>query len=165
VRGTPVTDWDQGFTVPMMSSELAMEIISTKQTIAFNPTGLDELKDKYPVFEIFYEAGLRSFLGSPLVVNDQVIGIITLISAEIGAYTNHEAALLQRISNQIAGSIASESLFKLERERTKQLEALIAVSAIMSQPLNFEAKCRAIVEKLVDTTDVSFLYLRRAKRD
>ena len=163
VRGTAVSNWAEGYSLPMVGSGFASEVIGKNKTIAFNPTGLDEIMAKYPNLSDFHRAGLRSFLGSPLVTNGEAVGTIFLSSETAGAYTEHEINLLHRIANQVAGSIASATLLKAERDRTNQLEALYAVAAIMAQPLEFEAKCQGIVDTLVQITDVNKVILRRAK--
>ena len=59
-----------------------------------------------------------------MVTTNQVIGYIFLGSETVGAYTESDANLLQRIANQVAGSIANGILLEAERGRVRQLEVL-----------------------------------------
>ncbi|MCH7870867.1 MAG: GAF domain-containing protein [Planctomycetes bacterium] len=152
-RGTAVSNWAQGYAFPMRGNEFSSEIKANKRALAFNPTDRKELEERNPNLLELHRAGLRSFLGSPLMTNGQVIGSIFLGSATAGAYTDQDADLLQRIGNQVAGSIASGILLNEERDRVSQLEALYEVAAIIAQPMSFEATAQAIVETLVRIAD------------
>ena len=161
VWGTAVTDWAEGDALPAQRSQFASAVIA-KNGALITPMGTENLGDEYPSLLKFYRAGLRSILGCTLVSNDQVVGTIFLSSTTVDAYAGHEADLLQRISNQIAGSIASGMLLREERNRSSQLEALYEIAAITSQELSFEAKCQAVVDTLVRITKVHKAVIRRA---
>jgi GAF domain-containing protein len=160
VWGTPVADWAEGDLLPAERSGFATAVMAERNPLV-TPKGTNQLGEEYPSLLKFSQAGLRCIVGCALVSNDQIVGTIFLSSSFSGAYTDHESGLLQRISNQIAGSIASARLLTTEQERTNQLEALYRVSAMMSQQLSFEAKCEVIVDALVDISHVDKVVLRR----
>lgn len=161
VWGTAVTEWAKGDIFPEERPGFASAVVKINGPL-ITPTGADELGDEYPSLSKFRQAGLRSLLGCTLVSNDQLVGTIFLSSATEGAYTDREAGLLQRISNQIAGSIASATLLRSERDRNDELDALFNVSEIMIQPAEIEVKAQKTTEILANLLEADQVLIRRA---
>jgi len=130
--------------------------------LILNPNDAEDLQETYPTLVDFYRAGLRSYLGCRLITNDRVIGTLQLSSSMAGVYGHYESQLLERIANQVAGSIASAITLRAERDPVSQLEALYEVAAINARPMDFEAKAQGIVDRLVQIADADLAVLRRA---
>jgi signal transduction histidine kinase len=109
----------------------------------------------------FGASGLISRIATPLIANDKVIGTLHLASSETEVYGELELARLEIVGNQIAGAIASEILVQEERDRTRQLESLYSVAAVIAQPLSFEVKAQKIVDTLASIADADHVALRR----
>jgi GAF domain-containing protein/two-component sensor histidine kinase len=91
---------------------------------------------------------IRGWVGAPLLVDDQVIGLLTADSSQVGAYTEEDAQLVFALASQAAQALnnarlyeqvqrAREELEARVRERTAELEAekerLQAIHAITLQ--------------------------------
>lgn len=92
---------------------------------------------------------IRSWLGVPLVVEDRVIGILTLDRDEPGMFSPVDVQLVTVFADQAAIAIENARLFEEElryaerlarevRERTSELEALYAMSAVTGSALDLE---------------------------
>ena len=160
VWGTEVTDWAKGDMLPAERPGFASAVVEINGPL-ITPTETNELGDEHPSLLKFRQAGLRCILGCTLVSNDRLVGTIYLSSKTGLAYTDHDCDLLQGIANQIAGSIASATLLRVERERNDDLEALFAISEIMTQPWRFEVKAQETVDILVKVLDADQVSIRR----
>jgi PAS domain S-box-containing protein len=65
-----------------------------------------------------------SWLGVPLIANDEVIGIISLDKAEAAAYDEHDVQRLQIFASQVAITIENTRLLQQARRRQAELQAL-----------------------------------------
>ncbi len=92
---------------------------------------------------------IRSWLGTPLVVENRVIGILTLDRNQPGLFSPDDVSLAMVFANQAAIAIENARLFEEEqqyaerlarevRERTAELEALYAMSDVTGSALDLE---------------------------
>ncbi len=113
---------------------LPQEAVSALPTAA-NPTGAP-----HP----------RSWLGVPLLVGSDTVGVITIQSQQANRYDEHDRDLLQHVGNVVAVAIENARLSQQQQElstalsnqvaaRTQELAALSAIAAqmVVQQPLPF----------------------------
>ena len=67
---------------------------------------------------------IRGWMGVPLIVRGEVIGVITLDSFTVGAYNEMDAVLAETFANQAAIAIENARLFDAEGKRAAELEAI-----------------------------------------
>jgi PAS domain S-box-containing protein len=91
---------------------------------------------KYPV---------RSFLGVPLVVGQQLIGTLELASFAADAFQPQDRDLLALISGQVAVAIHNALLYRQEQRRTAELNGL----AQLAQAFSSVRDTRGLFERLV----------------
>lgn len=82
-------------------------------------------------------AGLRSRILVPLRVSGELVGSLALQSCRVGAYGPREQALLERLSNQIAPTVANAMLYQQQQQTEETLR-------------ESEARFRALVENTSD---------------
>jgi signal transduction histidine kinase len=83
---------------------------------------LDDVKGKPPLSRAFQELGIQlqasvfshshSYIGIPLIVRDQVTGLLSLTHNEPGYYTQTHARLAQAVTNQVAVAIENARLYE-----------------------------------------------------
>jgi GAF domain-containing protein len=79
------------------------------------PDILDDAEYGYPGPRPF-----RSMLGSPVMVEDDLIGVVVVVREEPSPFTDDQIALLQTFANQAAIAIANARLIEaVERQRTE----------------------------------------------
>ncbi len=135
------------------------------------PLAIEDVVQDYPHFgneSDTYESGhIRSWLGVPLMVKDEVIGMISVDRAEVQPYTAEEAELAVAFANQAAVAIENARLYegaqqelaerrKVEealRRRAEELAALQATVLEITAPHNLPTLLQAIVERAAQLLD------------
>ncbi len=95
-----------------------LEVVETGGTLI-----LDDAPKVYAEFkrEPHAQAGIRSWLGVPLVFGDQLIGMVALDKKEPGFYTPEHARLAQAFAAQAAIALKNAQLFAQEEQRAQEL--------------------------------------------
>lgn len=86
-------------------------ICRTRNAMLFHPKDDLQVAREFPGLQPAFASGQRSFVGSPLISGNGVIGALFLASTQPNAYTNRDLALTQRVASEIAGAIANSNLY------------------------------------------------------
>jgi len=130
------------------------------------PITTEELKEKLAIEkreDLDSFADIKSTVLSPLLFNDQLIGIISLgeekTKTEFSKFSKGELELLHILSNQIAIVISNNQLFtkfvKLDnelRDKASELTALFGMSEIISSGLGIERLKEAVMDVFFEFT-------------
>jgi serine phosphatase RsbU (regulator of sigma subunit) len=114
------------------------------------------------------EAGIEAVIAVPLLVRDEVIGLLCVFPPRSRVPTENEAALLAALAAQLAVAVQNAQLHEQakrlgeERERaleaekaaSKQVRALYEISRSFAQSLSLEATLQAVASTVVDVLDV-----------
>jgi diguanylate cyclase (GGDEF)-like protein/PAS domain S-box-containing protein len=119
VFGSNVSGRNPGDSFPLQGSvNEALE--RTRTGMLLHLTNVDEIKGQYSHLISTFQAGIRSFIGAPLIARDKVIGVLHFRSKKPDAYKEQDLRLAERIGAQIAGAIANAQLYasikKMEQE-------------------------------------------------
>jgi serine phosphatase RsbU (regulator of sigma subunit) len=120
------------------------------------------------------EAGIDAALAVPLMVRDEVIGLLAVYPQRGRRPTENEAALLAALAGQLAVAVQNaqlheqtaelstqrETALASEREAAKRLRALYEISRSFAQSLSLETTLEALAETAVDVLDVDAAVLR-----
>ena len=120
------------------------------------------------------EAGIDAAFAAPLVVRDDVIGLIALYPARGRRATEPESALLAALAGQLAVAVQNAQLHERatelgrqredalasEREAAKRLRALYEISASFAESLSLEATLDALASTAVDVLGVDAAVIR-----
>lgn len=68
----------------------------------------------------------RSEMALPLMVHDQVIGVLDVQSTEAGAFTEDDVAILQTLADQVALAIENARLLDESRDRIREIDSLLS---------------------------------------
>jgi PAS domain S-box-containing protein len=104
---------------------------------------------------------LRCWMGVPLVVKDQVVGMLTLDHRETCHYTPTEAELALAFANQAAVAIENARLYQETERRAKENEALFTVQQAITSRLEIDEVLQMIADeaKRLTDADISAVYL------
>ncbi len=105
---------------------LTGQVFSSGQTIHVVDAQL-EPNLAYP--DIAATEGLRTYLGVPLLIRDQVIGVLSLCKRQVFPFSEAEVELLSSFAHQASIAIERAHLFKAIFREKKELEAIIQNSA------------------------------------
>ena len=105
---------------------------------------------------------IRSWLGVPLVIQDQVIGMLTVDSVQPDYFTSDHARLVTAFAGQMAVAIENSRLYAEAQQRVAELEALRRTSLKFTSSLDPADVLDSIAESaldLVGATDcIIYLY-------
>lgn len=120
---------------------------------------VEQAMHRYPEFTLAArQAGIRSFLASPLLVRGEGIGALNLYSAEEHGFEALDEAVVVLFAAQAAVAVANSRLYQSARTLSAQLEAAMASRAVIEQ-----AKGVIMAVKSVDE-GVAFDLLRRTSQ-
>jgi two-component system cell cycle sensor histidine kinase/response regulator CckA len=106
------------------------------------------------------QIGVRSMMMIPLISKDQVIGVLHFRSLQPNIYSDRDLRLAERVSTQIAGTIANAQLFA---ER-KQAEEALRESEEAAKRLAQENAIMAEIGRIISSTlDIEEVYERFAE--
>ena len=91
---------------------------------------------------------IRSYLGAPIMLEDEVIGFLNLDSGTPGFFTQAQAERLEAFAAQAAIAIQNARLFTAEREQHIFVEALRDTAAAINSTLEFNEVLDRILTNL-----------------
>jgi GAF domain-containing protein len=133
------------------------EVVRTR-----SPLILDDAPTVYSEFkrEPHAQAGIRSWLGVPLLFGDRLMGMLALDRQEPGAYTQEHARLALAFAAQAAIAIENARLFQETETRAREMAALASVGQAMTT-LELDDVLDNIAEHALQTAqaEISSVYL------
>ncbi len=84
------------------------------------------------------ESGLRSYIGVPLIYQDQKFGTLCIFRREPHKASEHEKRLLSTLANQIASAVANASLFQQTTKALETTRALYEATAAFNAATSYE---------------------------
>jgi PAS domain S-box-containing protein len=132
------------------------EICATKSVYMIPDTSLDAQWNGY-----FGMSWIRSYLGAPLIYNDQVIGIINLSSDRENAFHQDTAKNLMAFAAPAAVAIRNARLYEDEKQHRKAAEILSAASVALAQTLDIQTVMETILDylQIVMPAGIAFVIL------
>jgi len=94
------------------------------------------------------QANIHSWLGTPLLIGNEPIGMIALDKHEPGFYTEEHARLAEAFAAQAAIAVANSQLFEAEREQRELAEALAQAAAAVTATLDLSEVLDRILEQV-----------------
>jgi PAS domain S-box-containing protein len=115
------------------------------------------LNDVPGVYETFGGTGrhIRSWLGVPLVIQDRVIGMMTLDSAQPDYFTSDHARLAGAFAGQVAVAVENSRLYAQAQQRVVELETLQRTSLKLTSSLDLSDVLDSIAESALDLVGAS----------
>lgn len=115
--------WDEaaeviGLQFPVPGDNPNTVVVETKQ-----PYILDDAPEVYEAFKKPPHDHIRSYLGVPLIIGDELIGMLSIDHSQPGFYDPSHARLVQAFASQVAIAIENARHFQAERRR-RQLAAM-----------------------------------------
>lgn len=107
---------------------------------------ITDVTDNPEWIKIPFSEHIRSYLGVPLRVRDQVIGFFSLDRTTVGGFRVSELEIAEIFAAQTSAAIENAYLFEAEEKRVSALEILRQVSLKLTASLEPEAVLEAILE-------------------
>jgi GAF domain-containing protein len=125
------------------------------------PVILDDAPSFYGEFhdEPHATAGIRSWLGVPLMIGDHLIGILTLDKREPGFYTQEHAQLASAFAAQAAVAIENARLYEETRRHVEELTVLHNIDVAMISSLDIDEVLSIIYEQISEALGIITFYV------
>ncbi len=107
---------------------------------------------KLEPYDLHTGSPVQSYLGLPLMVGDQLVGILEIGHATAGTLGQHDLDLLELVSVQAAYSIRNAILYAREQSRSTELGWL----ANLNQTLGPDANYKDLICRLIETISSLF---------
>ncbi|NJO04413.1 MAG: GAF domain-containing protein [Chloroflexaceae bacterium] len=91
---------------------------------------------------------VRGWMGVPMFVGENVIGVLTVNNTVVGKYTAEDAQLLQIFANHAAIAIENARLFTEQQQQRQLAESLRRVAHIVNTSLDRDTVLEKIMEQL-----------------
>ncbi|MHB1325349.1 MAG: ATP-binding protein [Thermoleophilia bacterium] len=85
------------------------------------------------------DAGFHSYVGAPLMVKKEILGVISLVAVEPHAFTIDDKHLLSMVGIRISMAMANANLFSQTIEFANQDQARSRIAATLASGFEFEA--------------------------
>ncbi len=123
---------------------------------------IQEIEDELGVVHFGDEEHVTSVLAVPLKLRDKIFGLLSAQSYKPDVYTQDDQRILEMLASHAAIALENARLFRAERERSAELEAVRQASLQLTSSLELEPVLQAILKhaiKLVHADDAHvFLY-------
>ncbi len=90
----------------------------------------------------------QSWLGVPIMVKDQALGLIALSDAHPHAFNESHLRLMQTLSSNVGVAIENARLFQEEQQRVAELAIINSVQAALAAELNIQGIYDAVGDKI-----------------
>ena len=90
-----------------------------------------------------------SMLSVPLVIRDEVIGVMNVQTVELREFERSEIDFLQTIANQVAGIIEKSNLQRDAERKLREVSALFEISNVLTSTLELDEVLGLVVDRLV----------------
>jgi GAF domain-containing protein/CheY-like chemotaxis protein/anti-sigma regulatory factor (Ser/Thr protein kinase) len=95
----------------------------------------------------------ESWLGVPIIVQDQVLGVVAVADGRPHAFGENHVRLLSTLSANIGVAIENARLYEAERQRNNELAILSSVGEAMSRTLDVRTVSRIVGDRVRDIFD------------
>jgi K+-sensing histidine kinase KdpD len=95
------------------------------------------------------EERFTSMLSVPLLIHEEMVGVMNVQSVAERAFDKDETRFLQTIANQVAGIIEKGRLQREAERKLREVSALFEVSNILTSTLDLDEVLSLIVDRLV----------------
>ncbi len=86
----------------------------------------------------------RSAIGAPIIIGDQLLGVLLLYYPEVGKFSEEQLDLIQAAANQMAVAIKNAELYHLTRDQKEELRVLLNNQRVET------SRSRSILEAIAD---------------
>jgi len=136
----PLADSAQGYTVVNEKALLRQDL---REEQSFTPDGGA------------LAAGLLSDISVPLVFKTRSLGVLTLSSRKLNAYSDHDLEILYQVAGQLAVAIENARLFGELERRLDEVQALFTVGQSLVMTLKLDKVLGLIVDAALKTIPVA----------
>ncbi len=130
------------FTLSLSSEDLVAEVARTGEL------QLVEQLTEQPAYLVSEQVDARTRLAIPLHARNRTIGVLDILSTQIGGFDENDRMVLQTLADQIAIAIRNAQLYAAEKNRRRLAESLEKTGRVLSSSLDLREMPARILEQL-----------------
>ncbi|MCB9135728.1 MAG: GAF domain-containing protein [Anaerolineales bacterium] len=158
--GHPHAEQLLGQRFSLLEDQLTQEIAQSRQALCLK----DALHD--PRFHQWGETSYtRGWIGVPLWSRGEMIGVLTVDSRQVGAFTIEETKLAEAFANQAAIALDNTHLLEAERRRRTEAETLQQVAIAITGTLELEGVLELILSQLQEVLPYDSAHISMVEND
>jgi GAF domain-containing protein/CheY-like chemotaxis protein len=139
---------------------LTRHVFKTRQPLLIN-TNYDERSAELGALDVSGEPNPKSWLGAPIIANNEVIGAIALQNWDHeNAYLDSHVRLLQTLAGSLGVALENARLFKAEQERVAELQIINSIQQGLAAELDFQAIVDLVGDKLREVLQTDEIGIR-----
>lgn len=142
---------------------LTWEVISKGQILYLQDITDPATKLKHNIV-IVIDAGIRSYIGIPLMLHERVIGIMSVQACQVAAYTADQIRLLEMLAGQVAITIEKLNLLEQLHQELNERKLLIAELELRNAESETLRESTAIVAATLERSEAITLILEQLAR-
>ena len=142
---------------------LTWEVISNGHMLYVPDITDPEAKRQHNIL-IVIDAGIRAYIGIPLMLHDRVIGIMSVQSCQADAYTPQQIRILETLAGQVAITVEKLNLLKRLQQELIERELLITELEKKNAEAETLRESTSIVAATLDTSETVQRILEQIKR-
>jgi len=144
VGGTELVRQFIGIRIPLDGSNITLEPFVQKKSVTIaNIQNEPRWFEDWPQATDPYTRKVHSWMGAPLLRDDQAIGVLTVDSFEMGVYTRQDAQILRTFANQAAIAIQNARQAQRTQEALHETRILYRISSILSKTPDVQTSVEA----------------------
>ena len=116
------------------------EVVQLRQ-----PLLLKNCSTSYNIFKKDQFSHIHCWLGIPLIVRDEVIGLLALDNIDLYEFSSDQLRLAVAFARQVAVAIENARLFEKMQQQSSRLNQILAVSELLHRDLELEQVLDQIV--------------------
>jgi len=140
-RNSPIL----GMRIPLANDQPGSIVFRGKKSIIVH-----DMDTEFPSFNNIANLPIKSWIGVPLIFQNQVIGLLAIDSLKPNSYNESHAKLAQAFADQVAISLENVRLYEEAVKSAKRLAGLYKLSQRISANLKPEEVYRAIHKATIE---------------
>ena len=105
---------------------------NTKSTIVLDSSSIAREAERFSDLQPSMDAGFQSILVSPLIVNDEVVGVMQFRSRAPNAYSESVVRVVENVASHVAGFMANARLHAEVQAKSKESAILAEIGRVVS---------------------------------
>ncbi len=146
-----------------LGSGLSSKVISTQQPLLLGTLEAEIANGAYFPPEIIEKGSgffSQSWLGVPIMTNEQVLGLVAVSDARTYAFNENQLHLLQTLSANIGVAFENARLFQTGQQRVAELQLITSIQQGLAARLEFQAIVDLVGDKLREVFQTLDLSIR-----
>ena len=153
-KGQPGEERRRHTAVPFTERKAAWRVTQDRKPLVL--PDVHQAAEWTPVEKMRY---IRSWVGVPLIIRDEVIGVLTVDKTEPHYYTEHHLDLLQAFANQVTLAIENARLYETIQRELVERTTLYEVAHAVSSTLDLDAILETVLDEAIRATGAERGYL------